>query len=204
MLRARAFFCLVVCVVGFVAFGFATSVVGCRPALPQVVRDEMAATPRGQVTVIFFTDFQCPFCRRTHAALEPLVEERKGRVRVVLKHVPLRRHPDARTAARAAICVEALAPNELAAFTRDLMTATDLSEHACAEAAVQHRVDRELFDRCVHDSKTEERIDRDTAMFDAVDGDGVPLLYVGRARLDGSQTRSSLESALDDELASEK
>lgn len=193
MLRALAFFCLVMTMIG-----------GCRPALPQAIQDEMAASPRGQVTVVFFTDFQCPFCRRTHAALDPLVEERKGRVRVVLKHVPLRRHPDARTAARAAICVEAIAPNELGAFSRDLMAATDLSEQACAEAAVQHRVDREQYDRCVHDTKTEERIERDMAMFDAVGGDGVPLLFVGRARLDGSQTRSSLEAALDDELASVK
>lgn len=198
MLRASPFvglLCLL-CSIG--------SVVACRPALPQAIQDEMAATPRGQVTVVFFTDFQCPFCRRTHAALDPLVEERKGRVRVALKHVPLRRHPDARNAARAAICVEAIAPDELAAFARDLMTAPDLSERACAEVAVQHRVDREQYDRCVHDSQTEERIERDIALFDAVGGDGVPLLYVGRTRLDGAQTRGSLESALDDELTSEK
>jgi predicted DsbA family dithiol-disulfide isomerase len=125
-------------------------------------------------------------------------------VRVVLKHVPLRRHPDARTAARAAVCVEELAPQELNAFARDLMAANDLSERACAEVAVQHRVDRDRYERCVHDSKTDERIDRDTALFDAVDGDGVPLLYVGHARLDGAQTRSSLETAIDDALASEK
>lgn len=192
MLRALAFFCLVV------------MSVACRPALPQVIQDEMAATQRGQVTVVFFTDFQCPFCRRTHAALDPLVEERKGRVRVVLKHVPLRRHPDARTAARAAVCVEAISPDELGAFTRELMAANDLTERACAEAAVQHRVDRDQYDRCVHDSRTDERLERDTAMFDAVEGDGVPLLYVGRARLDGAQTRSSLETALDDALAAEK
>jgi protein-disulfide isomerase len=195
VLRASAFFCLV---------AWAASAFGCRPALPQVIQDEMAGAPRGQVTVLFFTDFECPFCRRTHAALDPLVEERKGRVRVVLKHVPLRRHPDARTAARAAICVEAIAPAELGAFTRDLMASNDLSERACAEAAVQHRVDREQYERCVHDSKTEERIERDIALFDSVDGDGVPLLYVGRARLDGSQTRSSLETALDEALAAEK
>jgi predicted DsbA family dithiol-disulfide isomerase len=192
VLRALAFFCLV------------ASVMACRPALPQAIQDEMTVTPRGQATVVFFTDFQCPFCRRTHAALDPLVEERKGHVRVALKHVPLRRHPDARTAARAAVCVEELAPEAMSAFTRDLMAANDLSERACAEVAVQHRVDRDRYERCVHDSKTDERIERDTALFDAVEGDGVPLLYVGRTRLDGAQTRSSLETALDDALASEK
>jgi predicted DsbA family dithiol-disulfide isomerase len=178
--------------------------VGCRPALPQSIQDEMAATPRGQATVVFFTDFQCPFCRRTHAALDPLVAERKGRVRVVLKHVPLRQHPDARTAARASICVEQISPDVAAAYASALMHANDLSEQACAEIAVQHRVDRALFDRCTHDSTTEERIARDGAMFEALEGDGVPLLYVGRSRLDGAQTRSGLEPALDAALESEK
>ena len=84
------------------------------------------------------------------------------------------------------------------------MAANDLSEKACAETAVQHRVERDAYERCVHDSKTEERIERDTALFDAVGGDGVPLLYVGRSRLDGAQTRSSLETALDEALDSVK
>src|SRR6476646_3738391 len=119
----------------------------------------MTATPRGQATVIFFTDFQCPFCKRTHAALAPLLEERKGRVRVVWRHVPLHRHPDARTAARAAICVEAIAPDEANAFAHALMMSSDLSPTACAEIAMQHRVDRDLYERCIVDSKTEERIE---------------------------------------------
>lgn len=191
MLHRLAFFCLVL---------FALS---CRPALPPAIGDEMAKTPRGQATVIFFTDFQCPFCRRTHAALEPLVEERKGRVRVVLKHVPLRRHPDARTAARAAICVEALSPSPMP-FFHALTTASDLSEGACTELAIQHGVDRDPFERCMRDPSTDERIERDAAAFAAAEGDGVPLLFVGRTRLDGAQSRASLEAALDDAIASEK
>ena len=177
----------------------------CRPALPQALTDEIAQTPRGQVTVVFFTDFECPFCRRTHAALAPLVEERKGRVRVVLKHVPLRRHPDARTAARAAICVEAVAPASLPSFVHALMTASDLSERGCAEIATrQPGVDGAQYERCTRDTSTEQRIEKDTALFDAVDGDGVPLLFVGRTRLEGAQSRSSLETALDDALAREQ
>jgi protein-disulfide isomerase len=183
---------------------FLFALAACRPALPPGIQDEIFATPRGHATVVFFTDFQCPYCRRTHAALEPLVEERKGRVRVVLKHVPLRMHPDARTAARASICVEQIAPEMASAYAHALMRASDLSEESCAAIALQHHVDRNAYDSCTHDSKTEERIARDTALFDALDGDGVPLLYVGGARLDGSQTRSSLEAALDNAFASEK
>lgn len=191
MLLRIAFFCLVLLALS------------CRPALPPAIADDMAKTPKGQATVVFFTDFQCPFCRRTHAALEPLVEERKGRARLVLRHVPLRRHPDARTAARAAICVEALAPDPMP-FFHALTTATDLGEDACAALAVEHGVDRERFDRCVRDPSTDERIERDKATFDAIGGDGVPLLFVGRTRLEGAQSRSTLEAALDEAIASEK
>src|SRR5262249_55660951 len=44
----------------------------CGGDLPGVIRDEMTTTSQvkaGATTVVLFTDFQCPFCRRTHAAL---------------------------------------------------------------------------------------------------------------------------------------
>jgi predicted DsbA family dithiol-disulfide isomerase len=56
-----------------------------------------------------------------------------------------------------------------------------------------------MFRRCISDRATDARIERDTAMYEAVGGDGVPLLFVGRTRLDGMQSRSSLEAALDSE-----
>jgi predicted DsbA family dithiol-disulfide isomerase len=133
----------------------------------------------------------------------PLLAERKGRVRLVVRHVPLRRHPDARGAARAAICAESLAPDPNAYF-HALSQAPDLSEAACAELASSHGVDRERFDRCVRDPATDRRVDEDGARFDAALGDGVPLLFVGATRLEGAQTRSTLEPALDEAIAAER
>ncbi len=176
------------------------SLVGCKPELPAVIRDEIATTAKvspGATTVVFFTDFQCPFCRRTHAALAPLLAERHGRVRLVLRHVPIPAHPDARTAARAAVCVERLTPMLLADYAHALFEASDLSEAACEEMAVERGVDRGALQRCLSDPATDARIDRDIAMFEAVDGDGVPLLFVGRTRLEGQQSRTTLEAALD-------
>ena len=172
----------------------------CGAQVPQAIKDEMTVTQTrapGSTTVVFFTDFQCPFCRRTHAALAPLLEGR--RVRVVLRHVPLPRHPDARSAARAAVCVENLAPEKTLSYAHALFSSPDIGEAACEEIAIAQGVDRDAYRRCVSDSATDARIDRDTAIYDAVGGDGVPLLFVGRARLEGMQSRSSLEAALDAE-----
>jgi predicted DsbA family dithiol-disulfide isomerase len=176
----------------------------CGGELPTVIRDEITKTSHlkaGAATVVFFTDFQCPFCRRTHAALDPVVDARRDRVRIVLRHVPLPRHPDARTAARAAICVETITRPLLDDYVRALFEAQDLSEAACEDMAAERGVDRMRFRQCLSDSATDARVEHDLAMFDAVRGDGVPLLFIGRTRLEGAQTSSSLSAALDDAIA---
>jgi protein-disulfide isomerase len=189
----RRVLAIVVCVAALLA---CATLASCVAGLPPAVRDELARAPRGTITVVYFTDFQCPFCRRTHAALAPLVAASHGRVRVVLRHVPLPMHPDARAAARAAVCAESLAARE--DLVSALANAVDLGEQACEALAVARGADRDAWRRCVGDRATEARIDRDVAMFDELRGDGVPLLYVGAMRLEGEQTRATLEAALDE------
>lgn len=173
-------------------------VVSCA-ALPSVVKDEMAKSPRGTATLVFFTDFQCPFCRREHDTLAPMLAARKDRVRVVLRHVPLPSHPDARGAARAALCAEDLGIHD--GYADALFETSDLSEAGVEELAAQRGADREAFRRCVHSPLIDERIERDIAAYRSADGDGVPLLYIGARRFDGAQPASVLEPALDDAIA---
>jgi protein-disulfide isomerase len=182
-------------------------IAACAPPVPAAIRDEILTTAslrRGAVTVVFFTDFQCPYCRATHRALAPLLAQRGDRVRVVLRHVPLPRHPDARDAARAAVCFERLAgptPDGARAYlgyTHALFEAPDLSPSACTLLAVERGVDRGAFEACVTSPATDARIHDDEATFDAAHGDGVPLLYIGKTRLEGAQSEGALAEALDD------
>ncbi|HVJ91570.1 MAG TPA: thioredoxin domain-containing protein [Labilithrix sp.] len=172
--------------------------------VPAAIRDEMnktAQTKPGAATVVFFTDFQCPFCRKTHAALVPIVAERPDRVRVVVRHVPLPRHPDARTAARAAICVESITRALTDDYVHALFESPDLSEAACEELAVERGVDRDRFQRCLSDARTDARLEHDLLAFDALRGDGVPLLYIDGRRFEGAQSGAALRAAIDDVLS---
>src|SRR5512145_1202220 len=56
------------------------------------------------VTIVEFTDFQCPHCGRVQGTLERLRERYGADLRFVLKHAPLPFHPDAHPAALAAEC----------------------------------------------------------------------------------------------------
>ena len=55
-----------------------------------------------KVTIVAFSDFQCPFCGRVNPTLAKLLETYPGKVRVAFKHMPLRIHPDAPAAHAAA------------------------------------------------------------------------------------------------------
>lgn len=185
------------------AAAFLLAIVACGAGMPGVIREEVETTSRmkpGAATIVFFTDFQCPYCRKTHAALAPVLATRHERVRVVFRHVPLRSHPDARTAARAAVCVERLTRALTEDYAHALFEAPDLSEAACEDLAVERGVDRSKFQQCLADPSTDARIEQDISMYEAVKGDGVPLIYVNDARLDGAQSRGTLEAAIDEAI----
>ena len=101
-----------------------------------VIRAEMARTrPAGQVTVVDFVDFECPYCRMTHAALEPILEAHRDRVRLVRRQVPLRMHPHALDAARAACCGERLGKGDAMASALFSAPVEQLTREGCEKIA---------------------------------------------------------------------
>lgn len=55
------------------------------------------------ITIVEFSDFQCPHCKKLQPALERLLDEYRGQVKLVFKNFPLGVHPDAPTSAAAAL-----------------------------------------------------------------------------------------------------
>jgi len=165
--------------------------------VPAVIADEMRKTPPGKVTVVDFVDFECPFCRMTHADLAPLLEARKDKVRVARKHVPLRMHPHAMDAARAACCAEAQGKGD--AIVEALFTTEPekLTPEGCVALASAHGLDAKKFEECMRDPATDARIKADAETFRAAKGHGLPTLFIDGARLEGAQDRETLEGTLD-------
>ena len=55
------------------------------------------------MTLVEFSDYQCPYCRQAHATVTQVEKKYAGKVRLVMKQFPLSFHPQARPAALAAI-----------------------------------------------------------------------------------------------------
>jgi protein-disulfide isomerase len=56
------------------------------------------------VTIVEFSDFQCPFCAAVQPTLKQVLQQYAGAVKLVFKHLPLDIHQNAMSAARAAYC----------------------------------------------------------------------------------------------------
>ena len=56
------------------------------------------------VTIVEFSDFECPFCKQVQSALKQIVDSYGPEVRLVFKHLPLEGHRNSLPAARAAYC----------------------------------------------------------------------------------------------------
>ncbi len=167
------------------------------PGVPPPIVEELAKTPAGKVTVVDFVDFQCPFCRMTHSELAPLLAERKEKVRLVRKHVPLHMHEHAMDAARAACCGEKLGKGEEMAEALFTAPVEELTREGCEALAAKNGVDLARFRDCLQDPSIEARIHADGEAFRAAHGHGLPTIYVGATKLEGAQKGEVLRSTLD-------
>lgn len=145
------------------------------PPLPSAVAE--LAVP-GKVTVVSFTDFECPFCRKMHPVLHQIVASSGGRMVLVRKMVPLGMHPGARPAALAYFCAPEERRDEMADTLYTVPVGLLTRAGVVAVAEMLH-LDGAAFARCLEAPETAAAIERDTAVFKAAGGYGLPTTYIG-------------------------
>ena len=186
---------VVASVIAPVAVGMSKKVI---PAtVPAVVAEEMRNTPRGKITVVDFVDFECPFCRTTHTDLGPMLAARKDKIRLARKHVPLRMHPHAMDAARAACCGEKLGKADEMAESLFTADPAELTPAGTEALAVKHGLDAAQFRECLKDPAIDARIKSDAEAFRAAGAHGLPTIFIDGAKLEGAQDPAVLQSTLD-------
>ncbi len=152
-----------------------------------------------RVTVVEFTDYQCPFCHRAQAVVDQVLQRYSGRIRFVHLDFPLDGHPQALPAARAARC--AGEQGKFWEYHRDLMTspgaldAADLQRRAAAL-----RLDASSFDACVSSGRYDQAIEASLREGDEVGVTGTPAYFINGRMLSGARPIESFTELLDDEL----
>lgn len=167
--------------------------------------DASSGRPNARVTLVVFTELECPFCARFAATVDALrAQYRPDQLRIVWKHQPLAFHPHAREAAEAAAGVRALAGD--AAFWR--FTARAFADHHAldrdhyrrwaAEAGVR---DPDALLAGLDDHRWAAAVDADVREAARLEVTGVPTSFVDGIQIVGAQPLERLVRAIDDELA---
>jgi predicted DsbA family dithiol-disulfide isomerase len=138
----------------------------------------------GKATIVAFTDFQCPFCRKLAPVLREVEDNWGDRVALVRKMAPLSMHPGAMPAALAYVCTPEDKREDMA---RRLYEAQDalLTKAGTAIIARDLGVDEDRFTRCIEGSAAREQVAADKALFDELELHGLPYTYIGRRSVAG-------------------
>jgi protein-disulfide isomerase len=170
-------------------------------------RTQVAATgpSRGPadapITLIEFSDYQCPFCRRAEPTVKQVLQQYEGKIRFVFRHFPLDRiHPQARGASEAAACAA-----EQGKFWEyhEALFAPDaqLDRPGLDAAAVKTGLDPAAFEACVDARKTQALVETDLREGEEAGVSGTPAFFINGIPLRGALPLEEFKKVIDEELA---
>ena len=163
-----------------------------------------------KVTVVEFSDFQCPFCSRGYNTMEQQVLKEYGdKVKFYYKNYPLPFHPWATLGAVAAECAKEQKPEAFWTLYKGLfeqqkdITPENVKEKSHAILA-DSKIDMAKFDDCFDNKKTLDKVKADMAEGSSVGVTGTPSFIINGRLLVGAQPFEAFKNVIDDELASAK
>jgi protein-disulfide isomerase len=153
----------------------------------------VGGNPQGDVTLVEFFDYNCPYCRRVAPTMVEL-EEADPELRLVYKEFPIL-GPGSEFAARAALA--ARNQGKYVPFHNALMRATDqVTEQTVIEIAREVGLDTERLDQDMRDPAIEEAIARNLQLANDLGITGTPSFVIGQEIVPGAADLGTLQDVI--------
>ena len=177
-----------------------------------VSKDHIKGDARATVSVIEYSDLECPFCKRFHQTLQRALGEYAGKARWVYRHFPLTSlHSKAPKEAEASECADELGGNDAFwAYINRLLEVTpsndglDLAQ--LPQIAQDIGLNRDAFIQCLESGKYDARVEDDYQNALATGGNGTPWTIViapngKKFSINGAQSYFTVKSIIDAAIA---
>ena len=191
-----------------------------QPAAPQIIKvsiddDPVKGNTNAPVTVIEFSDFQCPFCSKFYSETLPQLEKNyidTGKIKFVYRDMPLASlHPNARSAAIAAECADEQGKfweyhNMLFEKQADWKGLSTIDiQSTLSKYATDLGLKSASFDSCITSQDAANEVNRDLGDATSYGATGTPTFFIGNEKdgffkLVGAQPFSSFQVTIDDKL----
>jgi protein-disulfide isomerase len=152
------------------------------------------------VTIVEFSDFQCPFCRNVNATLQQVLDRYPGKVRLVFRDFPLAQlHPGAPKAHEAARCAA-----EQGKFWEYHDVLFERSPRHSSQELKQYarelKLDAAAFGACLDGNKHAAEVARDVQEGARLGLTGTPSFFINGRALEGAQPFTAFQKIIDSEL----
>ncbi len=155
-----------------------------------------------QITIVEFSDFQCPFCGRVNPTLAQVMKDYDGKVRVAFRQHPLPFHKDAMSAAKAS-----LAAAEQGKFwemhDKLFENQKDLSEANIQKIAKEIGLNVKKFEAAWKSDKFNAQIEEDIKFAQTNQATGTPAFFINGVFLKGAQPVTGFKEVIDKLLATQ-
>jgi protein-disulfide isomerase len=155
------------------------------------------------ITVVEFSDFQCPYCKRFHQdTYQSLLDAYPGQIRFVYRNLPLTSiHPDAMSAAVASLCANE--QNVYWDYHDKLFAGDALGRDVYVQYATDLNLNTEEFAACLDSGKFDDFIQEDMDFAFNLGVQSTPTFFINGLAIVGAQPLTSFQTIIDKELAGE-
>ncbi len=159
--------------------------------------DRVKGPETAPVTIIEFSDFQCPYCKIASEAMKQALAAYPDKVRFIYREFPLTQiHANAQAAAEAAECAgdqnKFWEMHDLLFANQDKLDAASISKYA-----VQLKLNKANFDSCVSTGKYKAKITADIATGTNFGVSGTPAFFINGQLMSSEPTVDNLKAAID-------
>jgi protein-disulfide isomerase len=154
------------------------------------------------VTIVAISDFQCPFCSRVEPTITQLLQDYKGKVRVLWRNNPLPFHQNAMPAAELAMEAHAQGGSEKFWKAHDKLFENQqkLSREDLDKYAQELGLDMTKYKNAMDNHTHKAGIEADQQMAGKFDARGTPAFFINGRSLSGAQPLDKFKEIVDDEL----
>jgi protein-disulfide isomerase len=150
------------------------------------------------VTILEFTDFQCPYCKQAQNTLKQIEQAYEGKVRIIAEQFPLAMHPRARPAAEAALCAQE--QGKFWEYRDKLFDKQQLSDEDFKRYARELGLKEKKFDKCMSSHAVNSRLEADISRGQSYGIHGTPFFIVNGVPFPGAMPFEQFKQTIDEEL----
>jgi protein-disulfide isomerase len=153
------------------------------------------------VTIVEFSDFECPFCVRAEATVKEVLAAYPGKIRLVYRDYPLPNHSKAPKAAEAAHCAgdqgKYWEMHERLFASGNEIDVPDLKKYAG-----ELKLEQAKFEKCLDSGEKTKLVEEHRKAGEEAGVSGTPAFFVNGRMINGAQPLEAFKKIIDEELAS--